>query len=94
MNGIAALGFEATVERDRDLDWISEQRVSDEPVIVSQRFARGAHMVRHAVVVEGLDDQAILYVDPATGRGESLPFGEFLYRWEVAGGTALLLHLP
>jgi ABC-type bacteriocin/lantibiotic exporter with double-glycine peptidase domain len=92
--GIESAGFEALVTGDQGLDWLLEQLVCEQPVIVSQRFPTGRSPVRHAVVVEGMDDHSVFYIDPASGGPEALPHDEFLGRWHLAGGSALVVYRP
>jgi ABC-type bacteriocin/lantibiotic exporter with double-glycine peptidase domain len=95
VDGLERLGFTGETGEARTLDWLDEQLAGAQPVIVALLLGDeggSGRLTIHAVVVVGADEQRVVYHDPQLGPRQSMSREEFLDRWDLTGGKALLIQ--
>lgn len=91
--GIRTMGHQALAFEDGTLEFLLESLSRQQPVIVFLRVSDLPYGVAgvHAVVVCGLEEDEVIYVDPELAREVALEAKTFLTAWHSLGGEGLLV---
>jgi ABC-type bacteriocin/lantibiotic exporter with double-glycine peptidase domain len=93
VEGLENLGYDCALARGIGLDELSSYLLDDRPVIAFLRLEDYSANVAgaHAVVVTGVSDEEVVFVDPLSGGEHVLLVREFLAIWSRRGGEGLIV---
>ncbi|MBU1486709.1 C39 family peptidase [bacterium] len=93
LHGIQQLGFNVTLIKDGTLDLLLDYLYKHEPVIVGIATDKLPYGTTggHAIVVCGVEEEKIVYIDPVTGSEERLDLFAFMRAWRRQNSRALII---
>lgn len=97
--GLRSLGVQVTYAAGGDLNTLRNHLEHNLPVIVFVQAAElphwREHKSRHALVVIGIDENAITILDPAASSSPiSIPPDDFMLAWDEADNTFAVIARP
>jgi len=94
LHAIQSFGFNVTQINDGMLDDLFLSIVDGEPVIVMigvEHLSYG-DFGTHAVIVNGFEDNNIIFVDPGLGQEIRMNIINFLKVWQSRGKKGIIIH--
>lgn len=94
---VRALGFEITHFKNGGLHDLFEYLAQAQPVIVAlgaEHLPYANDRTAHAVVVNGLAGDEVIFIDPALGKETRLTSATFFRAWTARGCAGLVLARP
>ncbi len=96
--GISGLGFSATVFEHADFNELIKCIRRNQPVVVflSVKYLPYAQGQRgtHAVVVNGFEENVVIFIDPARGEEIHLSLDTFQKAWQNRECIGIVIDLP
>jgi len=94
LHAIQSFGFNVTQIQDGMLDDLFQSIVDGEPVIViiGVEHLPYGDFGTHAVVVNGFEDNDIIFVDPGLGKEMRMNIIKFLNAWQSREKSGIIIH--